>query len=495
MHLFGPVLMDLTAAARQGDRIVLLSDYLRRAEAKDAGIALSILAGERPLARPSPQRLRHFALTGLSEHDLDRAKAAGADLLETVCLLFPARQGVNGAPLSALPMLFRPSSAITNDDLADLFAVLPVAERAALGEILSGRAGRLMSVPDIWCALALAFDAEPARVIRMWFAGEAPYPDLLTGLRAGRHPSDLVERLLPRQFHPVVECEATDIRSNTGDWFFAEETVGHRVQIVTGPPPMIVDVDGRRLTDKFPEIVNDVKNCAAALLEGMIVPAEDSNDPGKSLSKRLSARNCTAALIRQHPVLFQAHDLWQHQENDLSSEVFADRKSALENWLAIHRPGRIALWPCRRGVPPVRAGLLVRDGNQSDTICRTISPRQTAHGVLLYVKTERGRAITGLTLGVKEGDNLVPIGEVKPVFDDTEHRQLLNWARQNAREKFGPVISVPAEYVVEFSFRSILTAPRRKAGIQLVGMTFSKLCNPSALNLVPDVSMLIELRD
>ena len=494
MHLFASVLMDITAAQRD-DRIVLLSDYLRRADGEDAGIALSILAGERPVAKPSPQRLRRLALATLSEHDLDRAKVAGADLLETLCLLLPAGPVGNGAPLSTLPLLSGDSTVIADDDLADLFHALPPSDRPALGEVLSGRAGRLMSVADLWCALARAFGANPEQVFRLWFADDAPYRDLITWLQDGRQGSGRPDQCLPRPFSTIADREAADPGPRDDDCYFAEETVGHRVQVVTGPSPMIIDANGRRLTGQFPELVQGLRNCGATLLEGMLVPAHGCSDPAKSLSRRLTARKCTAALVRQHPIVLQAHDFWQQEANDLSSRMYADRRLALENWLAIHQPDRVTPWPCHQGQPPARAGLLVRDANHEDAIWRTINARQTAHGVVLYVKTERGRAISTLTLGVRDGDDLIPIGDVEPVWGEDQHRELLKWARQNAQEKFGPVISVPAENVIEFSFRGILPAPRRKSGFQLNDMIFVRLCNRSAFDLVPDVSVLRRLHD
>lgn len=494
MYLFASTLMDISAA-RKDDRVVLLSDYLQRAESEDAGIALAILAAERPVARPSPQRLRNFALTGLSENDLDRAKDAGADLLETLCLLFPTGQLRNGTPLSALPLLSRPSSSIDNDDLTELFGALPVADRYALGEILSGRAGRLMSIPDLWRALARAFELEPEHVAPLWFVDEAPYRNLVTRLRGAHEFSDVADRILPRHFCAIGEREATSPFPDIGECFFAEEAIGHRVQIVAGPSAMIVDAGGRRLTRQFPEIVEEMRNCSAALLEGMIVPTDACSDPEKSLGRRLNATKGMNTLLRQHPVLFQVHDFWREGAIDLSLRNYTDRKSVLENWLEIHQPNCATVWACQTGTAPARAGLLVRDGSSTDIMWRTINPRKTAFGVLLYVKTTRGRVISKLTLGVRDGDDLVPIGDVDPVLEEEAHHQLLQWARKNARERFGPVISVPAEHVIEFTYRGVLPAPRRKSGLQLLDMTFGRFCRSSGLDQVVELSSFCDFPD
>jgi DNA ligase-1 len=95
--------------------------------------------------------------------------------------------------------------------------------------------------------------------------------------------------------------------------------------------------------------------------------------------------------------------------------------------------------------------------------------------VLLYAQAGSGRRsglFTDLTLGLWDGDELVPFAKAYSGLSDREFARLGRWARANTTERFGPVRAVPPVQVFELAFEGIWRNPRRKSGL---GVRFPRI--------------------
>lgn len=70
-----------------------------------------------------------------------------------------------------------------------------------------------------------------------------------------------------------------------------------------------------------------------------------------------------------------------------------------------------------------------------------------------------------ITVALWHDDLPVPIARVPLTLSETP--EILEWARANTRDRFGPVRTVPAEWVFELAFDGLTPNRRRKSGFEL----------------------------
>jgi hypothetical protein len=74
-------------------------------------------------------------------------------------------------------------------------------------------------------------------------------------------------------------------------------------------------------------------------------------------------------------------------------------------------------------------------------------------------------ALPAVTLALWHDGTPIPIARVP--LDLPERQEILDWARENTRDRFGPVRTVPAEWVFELAFDGLSPNRRRKSGVEL----------------------------
>ena len=92
----------------------------------------------------------------------------------------------------------------------------------------------------------------------------------------------------------------------------------------------------------------------------------------------------------------------------------------------------------------------------------------TIDAVLIYAQAGHGRRsnlYTDYTIGLWDGDALVPVAKAYSGLDDKEIGKLDRWIRSHTLERFGPVRSVQAVHVFELGFEAVNRSTRHKSGI------------------------------
>jgi len=90
--------------------------------------------------------------------------------------------------------------------------------------------------------------------------------------------------------------------------------------------------------------------------------------------------------------------------------------------------------------------------------------------VLLYAQRGSGKRssfYSDYTFGVWHEEKLVPIGKAYSGFTDEELLKLDKWIRANTSNRFGPVLEVKHELVLEIEFDSIHASNRHKSGLAM----------------------------
>ncbi len=90
--------------------------------------------------------------------------------------------------------------------------------------------------------------------------------------------------------------------------------------------------------------------------------------------------------------------------------------------------------------------------------------------MLLYAQRGSGKRssfYSDYTFGVWHEAALVTIGKAYSGFTDAELHQLDKWIRANTINRFGPVLEVKHELVLEIEFDSIHASTRHKSGLAM----------------------------
>jgi bifunctional non-homologous end joining protein LigD len=145
----------------------------------------------------------------------------------------------------------------------------------------------------------------------------------------------------------MLATAAQDLPSD-GGWAFEFKWDGVRV---------IADVSSRgvrlssraenEVTAAYPEVVATLAGTGDVLLDGEVVAFVDGRPSFEALQTRMHVRADAEAraLVRTTPATYVVFDLLRRDGVDLTRSPYAERRAALESWLATLQPGSLTLSP------------------------------------------------------------------------------------------------------------------------------------------------------
>jgi DNA ligase-1 len=238
-------------------------------------------------------------------------------------------------------------------------------------------------------------------------------------------------------------------------------------------------------TAAFPEVAERFAGRGgAAVLDGEVLAwREDRPLPFSVLQQRLSRKTVTAQLRADVPVEFIAYDLLHQDGQDLLTLTIEDRRLRLVNlkvrvspqqvlpdfsliedwWAAARRRGNEGLVLKRRGSfyePGKRSGAWLKVKKPFGTLDVVVTAAEQGHG-------RRATVFSDYTFAVRDGDRLVNIGKAYSGLTDEEIRELTRRFRGAMLNRFGRVMLVRPEVVLEVAFDGIQPSPRHKSGFAL----------------------------
>ena len=416
MIAFAGLLERLAFATDPDARIALLRWYLQTQPDPERGFALGVLTGALRLPSLHPSILRGLVNERCDASLFQWSHEFVGDLTETVALIWkPSR---TNAPPPSLSEVARTPRAALPDVIAGWLDACEPSVRVALLKLLTGRSRSLVAGAVVRAAVAALGDVPVGMIEEIWHGLTPPYAALFAWLD-GTGPRPALRGFQP--FMLAWEGEA-------GDWPAEQLWRGDRIQIANGS---VFSRHAEDVSAAYPQWHID-----NVVLDGVVT---------------------------DEPLCLRVFDLLFEGTEDLRALGFTVRRARLEAWFDRTRPPGAALSEL---VPIAEAGVVLKHPDSPYVaghkhglwVKRRHAPR-VVKAVLLYAEA-------GLyTVGLWKAGALVPVGQATSSYGAA----MDDWVRAHTVARFGPVREVEKTLIVAVTFDSVRTAPRRKAGVMLLG--------------------------
>ncbi len=506
---FADLYAALDATTSTGVKVSTLSAYFRAAAPSDAAWALALLTGRRPKRSVSAARLRSWIgeAAALPGWLVDESHSHIGDLAETAALL------ASGAEVTDAGLAESMTEVIERRVLA--LAALPADQQQALvmatwrmlpadaclvyTKLITGgfRVGVAAGLVQraVAEAASVPVDVIANRLAGTWRPTAASWAELTATIPPERIEEMGVDATAATQVHvstrpfPFALAHAWDGHDlgDIADWQIEWKWDGIRAQLIHAADGTLRlwSRGDEELAATFPEVVAS----ASALPLGTILDGEvlawagDQPLPFARLQKRLGRKRPTAAVISATPCRFLAYDCLAVAGADLRRQPTTERRAALtqlpvawspvltpRDWLAAAALRASAREHLVEGLMLKRRAAPYPRGRVTGEWWKWKADPFTLDAVLLYAQAGHGRRAglhTDYTLGIWQGDQLVPVAKAYSGLTDVELKEIDRWVRAHTTETFGPVRKVEPLLVFEIAFDGAQASPRHKSGIAL----------------------------
>lgn len=295
-----------------------------------------------------------------------------------------------------------------------------------------------------------------------------------------------------RLFHPMDFMLAKPIESMTdlaapAEWLVEDKYDGIRAQVHRAQGRVAIFTRGQEdATHAFPEIIAALAPLpGSAILDGEVLAWRDQRAlPFALLQQRIARKKVPDALRAEIPVVFLAYDILYDNGDLLLDHPLEDRRGRLERQPGILLSPQTTysdptdldrLWTEARargneGLVIKRRGSIYEPGKRSGLWCKVKKPYGTLDVVITAAEQGHGRRATMLsdyTFAVRDNDRYVNVGKAYSGLTDDEIRELTKLLRSIATERFGRVVLVPPQVVLEVAFDGVQQSARHKGGYAL----------------------------
>lgn len=300
-----------------------------------------------------------------------------------------------------------------------------------------------------------------------------------------------------RLFHPMdfmlaKPLEAPSELPDPENYWVEDKYDGIRSQAhVAGGEVMLYTRGMEETTAAFPDLVGPLSGIAgSAVLDGEILAWRDGRAlPFSVLQQRISRKRVAASLMASVPVVFLAYDILLKDGELLLDRPFEERRTLLERTF----PGggmKVLIAPQTRAGSPEdldrlfleardhgneglvlkRCGSVYEPGRRSGAWLKIKRPFATLDVVITAAEQGTGRRATVLsdyTFAVRSGDSFLNVGKAYSGLTDAEILELTRLLRSLTTDRFGRVLVVRPEIVLEVAFDGIQKSNRHKSGYAL----------------------------
>ena len=313
---------------------------------------------------------------------------------------------------------------------------------------------------------------------------------------AARHRE--LEAIEARLFHPMEfmlakPLQRLDDLPSPENWIVEDKYDGIRSHVhVEGGVVRIYSRGMEEVTSSFPEIVESFRSSKHALiLDGELLAWRNAQALSfNMLQQRIARKQVAAAMRAEIPVVFMAYDLLFRDGELLLARPIEERRALLEQIMAQYRDPAVMLSPLfivkshdeinglfsearsrgNEGLLLKRKGSLYEPGKRSGAWYKLKRPYGTLDVVITAAEQGHGRRATvfsDYTFAVRLGDVFVNVGKAYSGLTDVEVKQLTKVLRSAASDRFGRVMLVKPQVVLEVAFDGVQKSARHKGGYAL----------------------------
>lgn len=300
-----------------------------------------------------------------------------------------------------------------------------------------------------------------------------------------------------RLFHPMdfmlaKPLERLEDVADPSQWLIEDKFDGIRSQVHFDNGAVKIFSRGmEEVTHAFPEVADVWKLIPGnGIVDGELLAWRDGRALNFNvLQQRIARKTVRTALLEQVPVIFMAYDLLLHNSRLYLKASFEERRKALDNLLKTpptgiqiseqHQPqtldeidrlfnkarerGNEGLLLKRRGSvyePGKRTGAWQKMKRAYGTLDVVITSAEQGHG-------RRAIYFSDYTFAVRTGTGYANVGKAYSGLTDVEIKELTKILRSASTEKFGRVMLVKPEVVLEVAFDGVQKSSRHKSGYAL----------------------------
>lgn len=507
MRRFAELFRALDETRKTAIKVAALEGYFREAPAADSAWALSYLLGNRQSRSVTTKELRAWAgeLSGHPAWLVDECYDVVGDLAETLALLV-REEAEEGALLDltladwvetrVLPLKgLEPGE--RRELVEDTWRRTRPDARFLHNKLITG--GFRVGVAKGLVVRALATVAGVDRAVLAhrlaghWKPDPEAFRALLSPEPEGGDPLRPYPFLLahPLQAKSTAAGDPAEL-GEPDEWQAEWKWDGIRAQAVRRAGDLLLWSRGDELVaGGFPEIVAALEGLPdGVVLDGELLAWRNGPLDFHELQRRIRRKSVGAKLRAEVPVAYLVFDILEAEGEDLRGQPLAARMIRLkrvlreldqplvqraepvpfESWAALERRREESR---ERGVE----GLMLKRRAAPYGVGRVrgdwwkwkVQPF-TVDTVLMYAQRGHGRRAslyTDYTLGVWDGEELVPVAKAYSGLTDREIGQVDRFVRGNIEGRFGPVRVVAQEQVFEIAFDGVQPSTRHKAGLAL----------------------------
>ncbi len=300
-----------------------------------------------------------------------------------------------------------------------------------------------------------------------------------------------------RLFHPMEfmlarPLERLEDLASPENWMVEDKYDGIRSQVHFEAGHVRIYSRGmEEVTAAFPELTRAFAQFSGnALIDGEILAWRDNRALSFNvLQQRLARKSVRASLMSEVPVAFMGYDLLLRNGMLLFGQPLEERRQLLarlfqaqtlplllspeysvttqEELDTLFREARAR---GNEGLLLKRRGSVYEPGKRSGSWQKLKRPYGTLDVVITSAEQGSGRRATvfsDYTFAVRFGDAFVNVGKAYSGLTDTEVKELTKILRAASTDRFGPVMLVRPEVVLEVAFDGVGKSARHKSGYAL----------------------------
>jgi DNA ligase-1 len=340
-------------------------------------------------------------------------------------------------------------------------------------------------------AVALAC-AVPAASVREANNRLGDLPPVALAARHGELAAIETRLFHPMDFMLAKPLERLEDLAEPAHWVIEDKYDGIRSQIHFDHGEVRIFSRGmEELTQAFPEIAAAWKSIPGkGIVDGELLAWRDNRALNFNvLQQRIARKRVRAALIQEVPVIFMGYDALLHNGALLLNSGFQTRRQILEGILENAPPllhisrqhqaatredvDRLFLESRARGNEGLllkRKDSLYEPGKRTGAWQKLKRPFGTLDVVITSAEQGNGRRaiyFSDYTFAVRTPNGFANIGKAYSGLTNNEIKELTKILRSASTEKFGRVILVKPEVVLEVAFDGVQKSPRHKSGYAL----------------------------